>query len=228
MSNPAWQLHAVYTELRTAAEPAQHSLDGLTQIYSEDGHRRWTTCAALLTRIETLLETLEREGHRVAVYRKMVRHFKTPLTGTIAGWEGAINPDGVITQDRLDQLEAVAAFLDGKVHELSAGDMTDLGLVVDKAASLLQDDVSLPVPLRRYIHRLLQAIRHALEDEAIGETFDFDASVTQLWIALQAAASTSTEKESFWKALAGEIVVGVSSGVLGQLATFGVQTAIGS
>lgn len=214
MSNPAWQLHAMYDDLRTRAD-AGSSLDALLELDSQAGHRWWMTAASLLARIERLLEALRQEGHRVGVYQRQTKNWLSPLTGRqTGGWNTAVNGDQVISQDHMDQIEALASFLDGKIRELDDPSKESLRDIVDRAGGLLAEDDSLPSYLRVYLHRLIQEVSNALQDEAAGVAFDFDDATTRLAVALSAAGAQSKSKSDAWMSLIRDMTAGVGSGLL--------------
>lgn len=214
MSNPAWQLHAMYNDLRTRAETGT-SLSALLELDGQAGHRWWMTAASLLGRIERLLEALRQEGHRVDVYQRQTKNWLSPLTGRqTGGWNTVIVSDQVISQDHLDQIEALASFLDGKIRELDEPNKESLRDIVERASKLLAVDDSLPSYLKIYLHRLIQEVSNALQDEAAGLAFDFDDATTRLAVALSAAGAQSKSKRDAWMSLIRDMTTGVGSGLL--------------
>jgi hypothetical protein len=219
MSNPAWQLHSMYGDLLERVDN-QNSLDSLLQLDSPEGHEWWMAAAGLLSRIEHLLDILGRERHRVGVYQRQSRNWLSPLTGRAANtWTQAVESFQVISDDHLDQIEAVASFLDGKVREMSDPVKETLRGVVLRARLLLEEDNSLQPYLRIYIHRLIQEISTALDDDSVGMHFDFGDATTRLAVGLGAASEQSSSQNSGWKDILRDMTVGFSSGMLLEGAT---------
>lgn len=219
MSNPAWQLHSMYSDLLERVNN-QSSLDSLLQLDSQEGHKWWMAAAGLLSRIERLLDTLGREGHRVGVYQRQSRNWLSPLTGRAAnGRTQAVANYQVISDEHLDQIEAVASFLDGKVREMNDPGKESLHGVVLRARTLLEEDDSLQPYLRIYIHRLIQEITNALDDHTVGMHFDFGDATTRLAVGLGAASEQSSSQTSAWKDILRDMTVNFSSGVMVEGAT---------
>lgn len=203
----------MYTDLRERANRGT-SLDSLLQLDTPEGHQWWMAAAALLRRVEDTFEVLRREGHRVGVYQRQSKNWLSPLTGrATSGWTVGTSATQIISTEHLDQLESAASFLDGKVREIGNPGKESLRDVMRRARELLEEDKSLPPYLVLYIHRLLQEIVHALDDDVIGLQFDFGDATTQLAVALGAASSASTTKMSAWTDLLRDMTTGVGAGL---------------
>ncbi len=65
--------------------------------------------------------------------------------------------------------------------------------VLDQARKLLETDDSIGNELRVFIHRLLQQIQDALDDDAVGASFDFSEASARMWVAFQTAETRSQD-----------------------------------
>lgn len=177
-----------------------------------EGIREISAAFAWMHVIEDQLRYLGDGGFKVAVHQRNVqRWMRIPLM-LPSGWSaGVSDPDQVVTEMQLDQIEALSSFLDGKVLDSDDVRVPDLRVLIDEAGALLTGDSTLDPALASYIRRLLDAIRYALDNEAAGRLFDFTAAVEDLRVAFQAAAesaATDEEKQS-WRAMAQQLFVGV-------------------
>jgi hypothetical protein len=226
MSNPAWQLHAMYTDLRERANRGT-SLELLLQLDTPEGHQWWMAAAGLLRRLEDTFEVLRQEGHRVGVYQRQTKNWLSPLTGRgTSGWTVNSSAAQIISTEHLDQLESAASFLDGKVREVGEPGKETLRDVMRRARELLEEDRSLPPYLDKYIHRLLQEIANALDDDVLGLRFDFGDATSRLAVALGAASNASTTKASAWKDVLRDMTTGVGAGLAVE-GVVGVARALG-
>ncbi|GGM64792.1 hypothetical protein GCM10010489_40440 [Microbacterium saperdae] len=169
----------------------------------------------LLDVLDQQLRYLGERGAKVAVHqRNLSKWGRVPLMLDI-GWSAGVgNPEHVVTEATLDQIEGLSSFLDGKVLTFDDTRLPSLRRIVDQADALLTDDPHLDPTLASYLRRLLAAIRSALDDEAAGRLFDYTSAVEQLLVAFQAAAETAgPENKEGWRSMAKQIVVGVAVGL---------------
>lgn len=189
---------------------------------SRDGAIEVLTAARLLNRIEDLLTDFDRRGMKVDLYRRQIPDWVAAMVSYQAGWGQQLSSDQVISAEHLDEIEGLANFLDGKVYILGAGTETLDGLLA-RAHSLLADDDELDQQLTEYIHRLLQQITIALEDDAVGIAFDYADAVQRLWVAFRAAEGASPEYADRWRDLWTQISAGTVSGALVQVGSIVIQ-----
>lgn len=209
MSNPARELHEIFLDWRTRHPGSSSSMLNVVEVRNEDGAAQMLRVYRLLARIDTILGQLEADGYSVSLFRRQVGVWVTIPLGLQGGWANTVHVDNFIPQTIVDQVEGLALFLDGKVYVFDAAHNEDLrGLLRDVRGALEDDDDELPRPLKLYIHRLLVEIQHALDDEAIGEAFDFADAVRRLWVALGSAENSSTEErsKSKWRRFAERIL----------------------
>jgi hypothetical protein len=199
MSNPARVLHDIYSGWRkrlSGGAPFASVID----LDSADGAREIAEAARALVRIDDILTGLERDAHyRVGVYRRQYPEWWKGLVSHTHGWGTAIRGDTLVTEAHMDEIEAFANFLDGKVWELDRNDReASLRGILDDARAALEADDELSEELRLYLHRLLREMRNALDDQVIGSTFDYGDAVMRLFVAFKAAEGESTKKAGLW------------------------------
>lgn len=228
MSNPAAELHELYSNWceRLAAIGAA-SFEAVVNPTTPEGSAEIIRAARLLARIDDCLSWLEREGHRVGVYRRQFPDWSIGMLAYPHGWRTNITAGHVMSEGHLDEIEAFASFLDGKVPVVRDGAEDHLRDLVARAHQALASDDSLDLPLRQYIHRLLQSIERALDDEGFGVTFDLGASLEQLWAAFRAAEGASKEKSSTWHDLWTQTFAGAAGNAIAQGGMLAIQALSG-
>lgn len=210
MGNAADELHALYSSWRAKVEEASNVANAL-QVGESHGIAEIRRAFGLLGTISGQLQILGAAGFKVRVFQRQLDGWSRVPLSLPAGWAQGAAPDHVATLDQLDQIEALAGFLDGRVIDFDDARLQGLRPLIDHADSLLTDDDMDPA-LRSYIRRLISEIRLALDDEAVGHTFDFTSAVERLRVAFQAAAEAApTGKKSAWRDLATQIIVGLVS-----------------
>jgi hypothetical protein len=192
------------------------------------------TCALL--RMNDLLNGFQADGRDVAVFRRQYPGWWRGTLSMAVGWNQDMHPDHVVTQEVLDTIETFAHYLDGKVRVVASIPSEGLRDILDKARTALEDDVSLSPRLAGYIHRLLQQIQNALDNQAMGEAFDFAGAIDQLYAALSAAEGESraaSEPESRTPSLWSQVLTllvtrfsGDGAGALGRAAVDETMKAI--
>lgn len=208
MSNPARELHEVYSEWRAKADASSTSMIDLIDPRTAAGAHEILRAARLLARIDEIIVGYTMDGRDdVAVYRRQFPEWLEGMLALRAGWTTIVSAESIATQETMDQIAGFANFLDGKVYEFSDDDLDSLRGILEKARDVLATDVGLEPTVRSYLHRLLQEIQYALDDEAIGASVDFTAAAQRLWVAFRAAEQVSTENSSLWSALAQSFVV---------------------
>ncbi len=212
MTNPAFELHALYASWRgRVTNPGAHSMASIL-VPEGQGIVEIRRAYALLSSIDGVLRRLSAEGKNVNVFRKQLDGWARVPLSLETGWGTAISPDHVIGETVLEQIESFAAYLEGKV--LMLGDAHDQNLrdLIDRADGLLTHE-GLDPALQFYIRRLISEIRFALDDDDAGKAFDFSEAVQRLWVAFNAAAEKApAEDKPKWRALVEQIFVGVVSG----------------
>lgn len=229
MSNPARELHALYSDWRERAAGGRGT-QFLTVVNADtaEGNREILKAFRLLARIDDLLSLMAAEGLKVEVYRRQYPRWAYGVIGRRAsGWSAQINSDAVMTEADMDQIEAFASFLDGKVLEIEPSGIPTLRSVLAQARGLLENDESIDHHLRLYLHRLLHEMQSALDDEAVGVGFDLPEAVRRLWVALRAAESASEDKKAEWMAIWKQIATGIASGLMVEAGVIVVR-ALGS
>lgn len=212
MSNPALELHDLYLSWRDriSESPSQQNMKVHLGIDSREGMAEIRHAFSLLTTIDQILTRFELDGRRFQPYRKQLDQWaRVPLSGQ-AGWASNVSPLHLISESVLDQIQSFGGYLEGKVLELNPSHESNLRSLMAQADSLLDEDDFDPA-LRRYLRRLITAIRYALDDEQTGKGFDFTSAVEQLWVALNAAAERAPEHQRpRWRKLVEQISVGIA------------------
>lgn len=200
MSNPAREAQRILERWRAQASEAQ--LNGVSVSLSQiRAQSEIVRLARALAEVEALLGQLEREGRSVAAYRRQIPDWWGGLVSPNHREDQAISPDGVISQEHLDEIEACATVLDFYVLSMSTDQTENLRSIVARARVLLAEDVDLSNELRVYLHRLLQQVEQALDDDALGATFNFAEAVIRLRVAFKAAEGERTKKSATWNTL---------------------------
>lgn len=216
MGNPARVLHAIYSNWRVAVSSQPQPMYQIINLDTPAGSRVIGNAARALIEIDNLLTQLERSGAPVAVYRRQYPEWWKPLVSQQGGWSTNLVSDNIIGEDHLDEIEGFANFLDGKVWTLSGDRSEALRDLVSRARTALESDAALSSELREYIHRLLQQIEIALDDEGVGATFDYAAAIQRLFVAFKAAESERTPGKGTWASLWTQILSGTVSGAIVQ------------
>ncbi|WP_157421634.1 hypothetical protein [Agromyces sp. Leaf222] len=225
MSNPARELHSLYSEWREALTAGNQALVNVLRPHTLEGAARLEAGMRLLLRIDGVLRQFEDDGRNVALYRRQFPGWSMGVLSTEVGWGNNLGSDNLVSAAVMDQLEGFANFLDGKVFEVEAADLDNLRDVLGRARKLLLEDDSLDPNLRYYLHRLLQEMQHAIDDEAFGASYDFSEGAQRLWVAFQAAEAKSAKKGSKWSALVHDITVGVLTTAVIEGAKFYIAIA---
>ncbi|WP_278102257.1 hypothetical protein AB0870_12055 [Microbacterium proteolyticum] len=214
MGNPARVAHEILTAWRekATAKPGVNN-PALIGVRKQADIVRLATA---LSEIEALLGQLERDGVRVKAYRNQIPDWWSGLIVPDYSPGQGVPPDGIITAEHLDEIDACASFLDFYVRTLSPEHYDNLRAVVAAARKLLEEDEGLSQQLRMYIHRLLREIEHALDDDAMGETFDFAEAALRLRVAFQAAQQEDTSGRGTWHTLWTAIASGSAANMLTQ------------
>ncbi|MBW9094625.1 hypothetical protein JNB62_13090 [Microbacterium jejuense] len=217
MGNPARELHELYGAWRSTVAASSNGTLALQQIVNPttaDGAGQVLRAARYLVRISDLLSEMERQGAHVGLYRRQFPRWVLPVVG-YSGWQNQIGAETVMPEADFDSLEGFANYLDGKVAVFNTGGEANIRQILRSARDLLEQDDSLDDGLKMYIHRLLSEIERALDDAAVGASYDFAAGVEQLYVAVRAAAGASTKASGLWRDLGVQFTAGLlSSGVL--------------
>ena len=101
--------------------------------------------------------------------------------------------------------------------------------VLPDVEELLTDSEDLPGPLQHYIRTLAREVQAALDDQELGDGFDFQGALTRLWMALGAAAghASTPEKQSAWRAAAQNIFINATGAALGGMPSMLTAIAMG-
>lgn len=227
MSNPARELHTLYTAWRARVDEVKGSLENALQPFGE-GASQMIVAMSLLTRIDTTLTRFELDGLKVDLYRRQQPGWASGVMSYAAGWKVNLTGEHVFTQAKLDEIEGFANYLDGKVLEYSDLQASELLHIVGRAQKALAEDTELDSLLSLYIHRLLQQIVEALTDQNFGIKFDVEAAAEELSVAFRAAeASSSKERASVWRELWTNMVGGAGGGLIGQGVTNAIRMITG-
>lgn len=217
MSNAADELHDLFSTWKQRSKDSPGANVGALVDPSGAGLEEIVKAYALLGVLEGQLRYLEARGARkTGVHSRAVKQWaRVPLMLT-TGWNAGVHdPNQIVSEITLDQIEALSSFLDGKVLAFDDARVPSLRKLIDQADSLLTDDPELDPALVFYIRRLIASIRYALDDDAAGRVFDYTAAIEQLRVAFQAAAeSAAPGKKDGWRAMVKQIFVGVTTSLM--------------
>ncbi len=222
MSNPARELHEIYTGWRERAAARGGAMREVVQPDSAEGNAQLLRVFGLLTRIDALLLRLEREGQSVAVYRRQFPAWSYGAIGRHVGWTTQVKAENVMTANHMDQIEAFASFLDGKVVVLDEHGEQTLRSALQRARVLLEEDTGLDQQLRVYISRLLHEIQTALDDDALWARADIEDRAWAFWSAMRAAESASPAKGSAWRDIWVQFAASAGANVVTQATFLGI------
>jgi len=105
--------------------------------------------------------------------------------------------------------------------------LEQLRSIARAARVALEQDTDLSPELRIFIHRLLSEIEAALDDEAVGATYDFASGAERLYMAFKAAESERTERCTTWRELWIAFLPGVTAAALVEGASLAIQSLSG-
>lgn len=211
MSNPARQLHEIYARWRSVANSKSTGLRGIVNPNTNEGARELAAAASCLIRIDQIIDEFEANGRSVAVYRRQYPEWWKGVIGYQKGWSASLGADEILIPTHMDQIESFANYLDGKVWDVDAR-KDDLRSILVQARTALENDDELSAPLRSFLHRLLAEIQRALDDDAIGETFDFSDALHRLFVAFKAAEGEATKESGVWRTLWTQFVPALAAG----------------
>lgn len=222
MSNPPRELHEIYTDwrarvMKAAGGQPKRNLEWILQANTPAGQAEIARVGMCLSQISFVLERLRARGLKVGTFKRMSLDWWRGLTTPTTAWNTAVSsPDVIIDKQHLDEIEAVADFLDGHVDTFDVTDEQVHGLreLLVHVESLTLGDLELSDELRRYILKLIAEIRAALDDEQQGVGFDYADAVMRLKISAKAAASEETSMRRKWTDLLSTVVTQTTVGVL--------------
>lgn len=213
MTNPARELHESLSRWRELTAAGNIALRQVIDPTSPEGAATVMRVARLLARVDDVLTDLDSQDVNVDLYRRQYPDWVTAMVSYQLGWAQPLGADNIITVEVLDEIEGLANYLDGKVYELGSRADT-LQCLLNQAKQALAEDVELDPRLTQYLHRLLQQIQNALDDEMYGIAFDYADAVQRLWVAFRAAEGASPQKSAMWRDLWTQIIAGTASGSL--------------
>lgn len=226
MTNPATTLLTLYSELRDRLNANHGALTALVSFDTQEGIRPLTTAARSLIRIDEVLTELEADNKNVALFRRQYPSWWGPIAAFPHGWGTNVSGDAAFGQQILDQIEGFRNYLEGKVFLLDDARVKTLRQVLADARDALEVDQELSNPLRVFISRLLHQIQIALDDDAIGSSFDFGAAVQGLFAAFRAAGGEKTTKHTLWENLVTNILPTAALGALIEGGSVATQLAL--
>lgn len=216
MTNSADELHALYSSWRARVADSPGANMGALVDPHGAGMDEIVKAYALLRALDTQLRHLATRNARVAVHqRALTRWARVPLM-LQTGWNaGVTDPNQIVNEATLDQIETLSSFLDDKVLAWDDELLPSLRAAIDRADALLTAEPDMDPHLTRYLRRLIAEIRYALDDEAAGRLFDYTTASEQLRVAFMAAAEAAPPaQKDEWRQMAKQLFVGLFTWVL--------------
>lgn len=199
MNNPARILHAIYSDWRLRLDESVATMASVVDPNTPEGARVLVQTAKALVRIDEILATYELSGrYQVQLYRRQYPEWWKGLLSYQAGWAQTMTAEHILSSAHMDEIESFANFLDGKVWELEDLGTASLRSIIADARNALKIDDQLSQELRLYIHRLLQQVEVAMDDDAVGAAFDYEDAVMRLFVAFKAAEGEQTAATGAW------------------------------
>lgn len=231
MGNPARELLQIFRSWSSAqGADGQPALTRGWATGAEPDDEYFGAMAALL-QIRRDLNDLRDAGADVDHYETYVTAWLQMFVNYPNNWQHPTSGGLSFPKSDLDHLAGLATLLDMTPRrELPAGGQDLLRKTIADAKALLIEDTSLSSQLQIYLVRLIREIERALEDDLMGQDFDYVEKAESLWVALQAAAGQSRGRKGKWKTAASRLLIPAASGVLAHAAELGVdgmQQALG-
>lgn len=198
MGNPARELHAIYSDWRARLDASHGPMTSVVSPDSDEGVRTLIRASRALVRLDEVLTDLASQGFKVDLYRRQYPEWWKGVLSFKSGWGTTMQGEHVLSALHMDEIEGCANYLDGKVWELTTSHEQSLREVLADARRALEVDGELSVELRRYVSRLLREIQTALDDQAMGATFDYADAVERLLVAFKAAEGEATHARELW------------------------------
>lgn len=219
MTNPAWVLHGIYSDWANRLYAENGPMTSVVSPDTAEGAQVLSEAARALVRIDEILASFSASGRNVDLFRRQYPEWWKGLISYTGGWQSALSGAHVLTDAHMDEIAGFAHFLDGKVVVVEPASLENLRTILDRARNALESDGLLSPELRGYIHRLLQEIQNALDDSAIGSTYDYGSAVERLYVAFKAAESEGTPSKGVWTGLWTGFISGTASSAVMQGAT---------
>ena len=219
MTNSALALFELFSSWRTNLEGNQNSVANSRRLEEPEGIVENRVGMSHLMDTIRGLDELENAGVQVRVYKRYVAHWTRMLMSYPLGWYTQTGAEEAFPSSAMDQLEALSSWFEVHKPRLRPEAKGTLHELVDDTRSLLRDDDSISNELRLYLQRLISEIDAALNDEELGESFDYASATERLWVGLFAASAQSAddEQKSRWSNLARRFLIPTTIGVLSGL-----------
>jgi hypothetical protein len=225
MSNPAADLHELFTRWGAVLDEGNQSAMSSRQLDSEEGFAKQRDAMGHLLDVVEGLSRLEDQGLPVSIYRKYVAAWTSMTMNCDRHWNSAMSRETAFPQNEMDHLETLRGWFAVGAPRVRSGTDAELRVLLSDVGALLDDDASISDELRLYIRRLVADVQASLDDEKLGSGFDLGDAAERLWVALFAAAGQTSDpdKKGRWSNLATTIwqpsIVGLVSSLPGAVAT---------
>jgi hypothetical protein len=181
--------------------------------------------------LSRVIDGLSADGFNMTMSKEYLPQWGRMAASVGASWTSNNHTVQPFPADAMSQLQALSTILELAQTRTGPTNLDLLSDVVTQASELLKDDESLSDELRAYLVKLVREIRNALEDDTLGDGFNFAEAAERLWVAMQAAAGESSEKSDSWKQAAASLLPSAAAGVLTHMGVVGfdaVMKALGS
>lgn len=180
MTNPANRIADLLNNWRNSADDQPYS----DRLLLEGGK--------LLGEIESFIETSISSGKDLFYMREAI-----PVWANTIRKVALNDPNPGDLQNMLFALRALALAMDNDRPPMNRDDAQELSNLADELESIIQDDKSLPVQLRRYCFEVLFAVRRDLEEWSQVHTFDLQISIDRLIAATNYVAAAYADDPTY-------------------------------
>lgn len=198
MSNPAADLHTIFTSWKDATQSTNTLRRGLSR--GTQQVEKHMQAMLLLDKISREIAELKRAGRRVA---SLERAYPTWIYAVLAvrsgSWNATSDARLDFDQPSMDALEHLADILDHpRGHPINAASRSDARQVMAEVLAAVDADQSLDGRLKQHIRRVIRNLQACIEDFDVLDA-EGVAALDAVWAAMQAAAAASTTQASTWE-----------------------------
>lgn len=194
--NPARELRAIFNKWQQSSSTA----DVTRSLHTDDGLRDTVEALRLLESISGRLDLIEKQGHKVDVFRSTIDDWLRDIFHYPKSWAADAQ-----TTSHDNMLEALEVLLNTTAPTLNPTDEATLAQTVeeslDDTLQALKDDEELDPFLRIYLFEAINHARTCLGRYETSGLFDLARAVKDLEVLLAAAQTMSRDRAPFWKKL---------------------------
>lgn len=235
--NPAALLHARLTEYRDSGTSKDLRSrwrisgddSGQVIVISDADRVALLEAADWLRRLPMLIDALERDGHRVAVWRRYYPIWVNSVFAIGLKWDGmTYTPEEICPQAAMDMLDGLAGFLDMLPPGTQGIAHDQLLALVNLVSEGLDTDDTLSKQLRVHLRRVVDHLRDCVQHPEAYDLRDTAQAADDVLTAAKAAAgeSTHTEWKGRWAAFRDTWVAPTVTGIIAGGTSLGLPEAV--